>query len=470
MIGKCIRKDIIEEVKRSKYYTVIADEVTDASNKEQLSIVLRYVQVDVIKEVFVGFIYVERITGESLANAILKWLETAGLSPSDMRGQCYDGANNMSGARSGCRSIVQQQAPMAMYFHCAAHRLNLAVVSACKIQAFKNVESYIGEIARFFAFSSKRQRLFDRVMDMIRPPSKAKKLKDACRTCWIQRIDSYAVFLELLPTLHTTFQAMVIPRQYEDFGTDWNWDGETITKANGFLFQLQSSSFLTCFKILIEIFHKLRSLTMKLQMQAIDVVYAYKEVQSVISTLKGMRERSSSEFKNIFSEAQKLGKDLHGQDFELSRPRIVRHQMHRATSSPEEHYHVTLYDEFLSHVIRELLERFTENSSQGSGLLYLLPSESISVEVEDEIPRELAQAVDFYQDDLPHSVMFPTEYRMWVRKWKQHNLSTDTPKKLVDVLQMFSATEFPNIFSLLKLALTLPITSCESERSFSLSR
>ena len=167
-IGKCIRKDIIEEVKRSKYYTVIADEVTDASNKEQLSIVLRYVQVDVIKEVFVGFIYVERVTGESLANAILKCLETAGLSPSDMRGQCYDGASNMSGARSGCRSIVQQQAPMAMYFHCAAHQLNLAVVSACKIQAFKNVESYIGEIARFFAFSPKRQRLFDRVMDMIR--------------------------------------------------------------------------------------------------------------------------------------------------------------------------------------------------------------------------------------------------------------------------------------------------------------
>ena len=43
LIGKCIRKDIIEEVKRSKYYTIIADEVTDASNKEQLSIVLHYV-------------------------------------------------------------------------------------------------------------------------------------------------------------------------------------------------------------------------------------------------------------------------------------------------------------------------------------------------------------------------------------------------------------------------------------------
>ena len=143
--------------------------------------------------------------------------------------------------------------------------------------SIKNVESYIGEIARFFAFSPKRQRLFDRIMDMIHPPRKAKKLKDAYRTRWIQRIDSYAVFLELLPALHTTFQAMVIPRQYEDFGTDWNWDGETITKANGFLFQLQSSLFLICFKILLEIIQNLRGLTIKLQMQAIDVVYAYQK-------------------------------------------------------------------------------------------------------------------------------------------------------------------------------------------------
>ena len=51
--------------------------------------------------------------------------------------------------RSG-KSIVQQEAPLALYFHCAAHRLNLAVVSACKLQSCKNAESYVGDIARFF--------------------------------------------------------------------------------------------------------------------------------------------------------------------------------------------------------------------------------------------------------------------------------------------------------------------------------
>ena len=62
--------------------------------------------------------------------------------------------------------------------------------------------------------------------------------------------------------------------------------------------------------------------------------------------------------------------------------------------------------------------------------------------------------------------MFPTEYRMWVWKWKQEPPS-EFPSTLADALQACDATTFPNIKVLLQLALTLPITSCESERSFS---
>ena len=138
----------------------------------------------------------ERITGEALASTILHW----GLSFSNMHGQCYDGASNMSGTVAGCRSLIQQEEPMAVYFHCAAHRLNLAIVSACSVQAFKNTEAYIGEMAWFFSYSAKTQRLLDKAMDSLSSPPNAKKLKDACWTRWIQRIDSYSVFLELLPS------------------------------------------------------------------------------------------------------------------------------------------------------------------------------------------------------------------------------------------------------------------------------
>ena len=104
--------------------------------------------------------------------------------------------------------------------------LTLAIVSACQISAFKNTESYIGEIARIFKFSAKQYGL-DQVIESVCPSAHAKKLKDTCKTRWIQHIDSYTIFLELLPAVHTTLQAMVSPANYQEFGTEWNWDGET---------------------------------------------------------------------------------------------------------------------------------------------------------------------------------------------------------------------------------------------------
>ena len=47
---------------------------------------------------------------------------------------------------------------------------------------------------------------------------KAKKLKDACRTRWVERIDPYIVFLELIPSVNITLQAISSPGQFENFG------------------------------------------------------------------------------------------------------------------------------------------------------------------------------------------------------------------------------------------------------------
>ena len=70
-------------------------------------IVSSYVLNGKIKEVFIDFIEVERITGEVLGKAILEWLRVHGVSVMNMRGQCYDGASNMSGAMFGCKSVIQ---------------------------------------------------------------------------------------------------------------------------------------------------------------------------------------------------------------------------------------------------------------------------------------------------------------------------------------------------------------------------
>ena len=135
---------------------------------------------------------------------------------------------------------------LSMHVHRASHRLNLAIVSACKIEAFRNTEYCIGKIARFFRFSTEKQHYLERAFDLVFPYATAKKLKDSCRTRWMEHIDSYAVFFNcFLPFTHA-FKL--------ELSGNWKWDGETLILASGFLYQLLSSSFLLCFKILLEFF------------------------------------------------------------------------------------------------------------------------------------------------------------------------------------------------------------------------
>jgi hypothetical protein len=54
---------------------------------------------------------------------------------------------------------------------------------------------------------------------------------------------------------------------------------------------------------------------------------------------------------------------------------------------------------------------------------------------------------------------------MWISKWRVSGC--EIPEKLVDAFRACDKMSYPNIRILLQLALTLPITSCECERSFS---
>lgn len=66
------------------------------------------------------------------------------------------------------------------------------------------------------------------------------------------------------------------------------------------------------FQILVQVLQIFREFTINLEMKAIDIVYAYKSVNKVVSRLKSMRTNSISEFRKQFAEAARIGKRLHG--------------------------------------------------------------------------------------------------------------------------------------------------------------
>ena len=184
MTGEWITQTIVSDIKKARFFTVLADETADVSNTEQMSIVLRYVDNECnIKEDFIQFTSCRTgISGEALSTNIISVLQKLGLDINLLRGQGDDGAGSMAGCRSGVAARIQAQVPLAVYVHCFSHKLNLAIVDACDVITIRNAMGVISQVAKFFGNSPKRQEaLREKSMEQVQP-SKKNHLLDLYRT------------------------------------------------------------------------------------------------------------------------------------------------------------------------------------------------------------------------------------------------------------------------------------------------
>jgi hypothetical protein len=140
-------------------FCVLIDESGDVAGKEQMAVVLRYVNSEgLLKERFLGIVSVKETSAKSLKEALEKMLSINGLSLSSIRGQGYDGASNMRGKFGGLRTLIQNENPSAYYVHCFAHQLQLALVACAK--AHKGVSGFFGNVnilVNFIRAFNKRQ-------------------------------------------------------------------------------------------------------------------------------------------------------------------------------------------------------------------------------------------------------------------------------------------------------------------------
>ena len=99
------------------YYSELADEAADCGNKEQMPILLRYVDSNKeITERFIKFVNCkEGMTSLALSANIENTLKEVGLLLENCRGQGYDGASAMSSERKGVSGRILQKNPKALW-------------------------------------------------------------------------------------------------------------------------------------------------------------------------------------------------------------------------------------------------------------------------------------------------------------------------------------------------------------------
>ena len=192
-----IVRKLSKNIRDSACYTIMADECTDTSNKEQFTVCIRWVDDELDDhEDFLGLYQVDSIDSNCLVQAIKDTLLRMGLSLSNCRGQCYDGAANMSGSKTGVATKLLSEEKRAVYSHCYGHALNLAVadtIKQCKICS--DALDVAFEITKLIKFSPKRDAALDRIKGEMEENS-AIGIRSFCPTLWTVRGESVGNILE----------------------------------------------------------------------------------------------------------------------------------------------------------------------------------------------------------------------------------------------------------------------------------
>ncbi|XP_015955613.2 uncharacterized protein LOC107480000 [Arachis duranensis] len=132
IFARKVRATIREEIDDSKF-CIIIDEARDESKREQMSVVLRFVDKHgCVQERFFDLIHVSDTCSLTLKTEISSVLSRHNLDVQNLRGQGYDRASNMRGEWNGLQALFLKDCPFAYYIHCLAHRLQLALVSVAK--------------------------------------------------------------------------------------------------------------------------------------------------------------------------------------------------------------------------------------------------------------------------------------------------------------------------------------------------
>ena len=150
----------------------------------------------------------------------------------------------MSSVRRGTQALLLEECPLAVYTHCRAHCLNLAIVHSCDQPVIRNMLGTLKETCNVFKYSPKRNNLLWCVIGKDSLDAKKTTLKKMCKTRWVERHKAYEVFFALFSNVMRALEVMANERLFagQYGGAAWSWDTDTKNKASGLANAISSFS------------------------------------------------------------------------------------------------------------------------------------------------------------------------------------------------------------------------------------
>ena len=128
------------------------------------------------------------------------------------------------------------------------------------------------------------------------------------------------------------------------------------------------------------------------------------------------------------------------------------------SSEPEVYYRRSVFIPFLDSVISELKEHLVNHNHILSNIQVVIPSR-----IEK---NTLVSDIQFYETILPNPSSVFSEYELWKSKWINVPKS-ERGKTATSGLAQWNRTFYLNIWKILQILATLPVSTASAERSFS---
>ena len=461
-----ILRQICSDIAKNGFFTIMADECTDVSNKEQFVICIRWVDNTLTShEDVIGLYNVETIDACTLFSTIEDVLLRMNLTVSQCRGQCYDGASNMVGCRKGVATQLARKEKRAVLTHCYGHALNLAVGDSMKqSKVCKDALDTAFEISKLIRYSPKQNAAFDRIkVENLTEEHVGSSIgiRAMCPTRWTVRGDA----------VESIIKNYVVLKQLWSECLTTQLDPDVKGRIIGVQAQMATFNVLFGLQLAMKILKITDNLSRTLQKQTMSAAEGHSLAECTVKTLVSMRTTDCFDgfllLVHCFCERTNTNPPV------LPRKRRAPQRFEVGTgegshsSTVEDHYRQA-YFEVLDLAIASISDRFNQ---PGYAIYQNLESLIVSAANCEPFDQHLKEVVEFYENDLDASLLSAQLQNLG--SWFTGKGERLLLKDCIQAMQDMSTAQkefFSEVCTVARLILVMPATNAVSERSFSSMR
>lgn len=237
---------------------------------------------------------------------------------------------------------------------------------------------------------------------------------------------------------------------------------DTSSKASSLVTALLNGEFVLSLCFLAKVFSYTLTLCKVLQSPLCDLKSAT-DVQNIVDLFQNIRMNIECEFSIIYKSAKSLLADVGG---EITLPRLTPSQRNRCniqTEDPEKYFRISMAIPLLDDFNNQLKIRFLDHKEVFANLNSLLPSVCCNTTTFLD-----TESLKLYQNKVNLDLL-QSEFDLWRIFWEKRD-ETDRSSCAIEALGECNEEFYPNIFILLNIFSTLPVTTCTPERTFSTLR